>query len=44
MKQLGLIGRKLGHSFSARYFSEKFEREGLVGEYAYALYELAEIE
>lgn len=44
MKQLGLIGRKLGHSFSARYFSEKFEREGLSGEYAYALYELAEIE
>ncbi len=43
MKRLGLIGRTLGHSFSARYFAEKFEREGLSGEYDYALYELPEI-
>ncbi len=43
MKQLGLIGRKLGHSFSGSYFHDKFEREGLSGEYAYALYELSEI-
>lgn len=43
MKQLGLIGRKLEHSFSARYFGEKFAREGLAAEYAYALYELPDI-
>lgn len=43
MKRLGLIGRTLGHSFSARYFAEKFEREGLSKEYEYALYELPEI-
>lgn len=44
MKRLGLIGRKLGHSFSAKYFTEKFEREALSTEYEYALYELPEIE
>ena len=43
MKRLGLIGRTLGHSFSARYFAEKFEREGISAEYEYALYELPEI-
>ena len=44
MKQLGLIGRTLGHSFSAKYFVEKFERESLTQEFSYKLYELAEIE
>ena len=44
MKRLGLIGKKLGHSFSARYFAEKFEREALAGEYDYSLYELPQIE
>ena len=44
MKQLGLIGRTLGHSFSAKYFAEKFEREGLTEDFAYGLYELPEIE
>ncbi|MDR1860646.1 MAG: shikimate dehydrogenase [Bacteroidales bacterium] len=29
MKIYGLIGRKLGHSFSRRFFTEKFEQEGL---------------
>lgn len=29
----GLLGRKLGHSFSAAYFSEKFERLGLKNQY-----------
>ena len=43
MKRFGLIGRTLGHSFSARYFAEKFEREGLSKEYEYKLYELPEI-
>ena len=29
MKLYGLIGYPLGHSFSKKYFTEKFEREGL---------------
>ena len=44
MRQFGLIGRKLGHSFSAKYFAEKFEREALSSECSYLLYELPEIE
>lgn len=43
MKRYGLIGRPLGHSFSAGYFAEKFRREGIV-ECDYALYELPSIE
>lgn len=43
MKHFGLIGKKLGHSFSAKYFAEKFEREGISG-CDYALYEMPEIE
>lgn len=31
MKRYGLIGYPLGHSFSQRYFTEKFEREGIAG-------------
>jgi shikimate dehydrogenase len=42
MRRFGLIGKKLGHSFSKRYFSEKFEREG-IADAAYELYELPEI-
>lgn len=34
MKQLyGLIGYPLGHSFSAKYFAEKFEKENINAEY-----------
>lgn len=44
MRRYGLIGLKLGHSFSARYFAEKFQREGLAGECSYDLYELPSIE
>lgn len=33
MKQFGLIGHPLGHSFSARFFAEKFCREGIDAEY-----------
>lgn len=34
MKQLyGLIGRKLGHSFSGKFFTEKFRTEGIDAEY-----------
>ena len=43
MRQLGLIGRTLGHSFSAKYFAEKFEREGLSEKFSYKLFELPEI-
>ncbi len=41
MKRYGLIGRPLGHSASARYFTAKFEREGIDAEYT--LYELPDI-
>jgi len=40
MNVYGLIGYPLTHSFSKKYFSEKFEREGI----AYSSYELFPIE
>ncbi len=43
MRRFGLIGRTLGHSFSAKYFTEKFEREGLAAECSYGLFELPDI-
>ncbi len=43
MRRYGLIGRPLGHSFSARYFADKFRREG-IAECDYALFELPAIE
>lgn len=42
MRRFGLIGRPLGHSNSARYFTAKFEREHIDAEYR--LYELPEID
>ncbi len=33
MRLFGLIGYPLGHSFSAAYFNEKFEKEGIDAEY-----------
>ena len=42
MRRFGLIGRPLGHSASASYFTEKFSKEG-ISNCAYALYELPEI-
>jgi shikimate dehydrogenase len=39
MRVYGLIGFPLGHSFSQRYFSEKFEREGIRNT-EYRLFEL----
>ena len=33
MQTYGLIGMPLGHSFSAKYFAEKFEREGIYAQY-----------
>ncbi|MEP2025518.1 MAG: shikimate dehydrogenase, partial [Reichenbachiella sp.] len=42
MRQFGLIGNTLKHSFSKNYFSEKFENEGII-ENHYELFELATI-
>lgn len=39
----GLIGKKLAHSFSKDYFTEKFEKEGLA-DYEFRLFELGDIE
>lgn len=39
MKRLGLIGRKLIHSFSASYFSEKFKNEN-ISDFSYQLFPL----
>ena len=38
----GLIGKKLGHSFSKKYFTEKFVREGIPSRYE--LFEIPTIE
>jgi len=43
MCHYGIIGYPLGHSFSARYFNEKFIREGIDAEYSlYPIEELTE--
>lgn len=42
MRAFGLIGYPLGHSFSKKYFTDKFEREGITGN-AYELYPIEEI-
>ncbi|RAU83918.1 shikimate dehydrogenase family protein [Pontibacter arcticus] len=42
MRKYGLIGKKLGHSFSKRYFTEKFKNES-IHDAAYDLYELESI-
>ena len=42
MRKFGLIGRPLGHSKSAEYFTAKFGREHIDAEYR--LYELPSIE
>ncbi|TPE44870.1 shikimate dehydrogenase family protein [Pontibacter mangrovi] len=39
MRKFGLIGKKLGHSFSKKYFTDKYEREG-IADAVYELYEL----
>ena len=43
MRKFGLIGFPLGHSFSKKYFTEKFSREGLQG-CQFELYPLASIQ
>lgn len=42
MKKFGLIGYPLGHSFSKKYFTEKFEREGL-SDYSYESYPMENV-
>jgi shikimate dehydrogenase len=42
MKQYGLIGKSLSHSFSARYFNTKFENEGIT-DCRFELFELKDI-
>jgi shikimate dehydrogenase len=37
---LGLIGYPLTHSFSKKYFTQKFENEGLMHEWAYELWSI----
>jgi shikimate dehydrogenase len=44
MKQLGLIGYPLGHSFSKKYFTQKFENQGISDKWAYELYPIDNIE
>ena len=42
VRQYGLIGYPLGHSFSQRYFNDKFEREGII-DARYELFPLPDI-
>jgi len=42
MRKFGLIGKKLGHSFSKKYFTDKFAHEGIT-DASYELFELPEI-
>ncbi len=41
---LGLIGYPLTHSFSKKYFTQKFENEGLAHAWAYELWSIGSIE
>lgn len=43
MKRFGLIGYPLSHSFSKKYFTEKFEKEGME-DHVYDLFPIASIE
>lgn len=43
MKRFALIGRRLGHSYSQRWFEELFAREGLRG-HSYSLVEMPTLE
>ena len=42
MRKFGLIGFPLGHSFSKKYFSEKFEKEGIM-DCSFELFEISDI-
>lgn len=41
MPEFGLVGKRLGHSFSKHYFEEKFQKEGL--DYTFENFELSDI-
>lgn len=43
MKNFGLIGEKLSHSFSEKYFSNKFNKLNIYKENVYKLYEIENI-
>jgi shikimate dehydrogenase len=43
MKQYGIIGYPLSHSFSKKYFTEKFAREG-IGDCSYKMFPLPDID
>ena len=43
MEEFGLIGKKLAHSFSKNYFSEKFKTEGITNS-KYELHELTSVQ
>lgn len=44
MNVYGLIGYPLGHSFSKKYFTEKFQEMGLSATHEYKLFELLDIQ
>ena len=44
MRQFGLVGHPLGHSFSQRYFSEKFRTLGLQSECQYLNFDIDDID
>ncbi len=44
MKLLGLIGYPLSHSFSKKYFTQKFENEGLTHDWKYELFPIESIQ
>jgi shikimate dehydrogenase len=44
MKQLGLIGYPLGHSFSKKYFTQKFDNQGISHDWQYNLFSIDSIE
>ena len=44
MKQLGLLGYPLGHSFSKKYFNQKFDNQGLSNEWHYELFSIDSIQ
>jgi shikimate dehydrogenase len=43
LKQFGLIGKSLKHSFSKSYFEKKFTDLGIQNDHSYELFELADI-
>ena len=43
MRQFGLVGKSLSHSFSKTYFEEKFRREN-ISDSSYSLFEIADIQ